>query len=823
MVDEPAPQRRDGLAVAQAVLAQPQGVGVDGVHREGVAAGGVGDGGAAAGGDGDRVLVVARHVTAHEVGLLGLPEAVGGGGEEVVGEVVACEHGVPGLRLGLRVGQSGPAAGGALLAGGARVALQLGGDGGLVDGAEDREPAEDPPAQLGIEFGPAGHGAVGEPGGDGVGVGGDVDEVAYGDQAQAGAVAVLGAADEVAAQRGEGGQGGGPLLGREVAVGDLGGGEGEDALDDGEVGLARQMGTGGLQIGGGGQFAVADGVAQGVPDDRAGERLGQAGEAVPDGLEGFGVEADLGVGQVAVVEQQQGRALADGLRGGARDVEFEAFAQGEVALVVAEVLVVQADGDAVGAAADVLDGEGAGAVLAGGDGRGEGVDAGGAQPAVGPGVGVAFGGGGEGVDEVGEGGVGELVAGEVGVDAGEEVLLAEPGHQLAQRGGALGVGDAVEVELGRGGVVDGLGGDGVGGGALVGVVAPGLAGDAEVGPGVVEAGGFGADLVAHVLGEGLVQPDVVPPAQGDEVAEPHVGHLVGDDHGAGLALGVGDGGAVDELVAEGDEAWVLHGAGVELGDERLVVGVEGVGLVELLVVAVEAGARDLEELVGVRVEVGGERAAAVQAEGQAAVFGAHGVPGAGGEGDEVGGDQRRGGGLPAAVAEVFGDAVGEDGPALGSLDGHLEDGLEVGLVEGGEDALGVVHAQLGVEVRLAVDGVGEAVHALAGAGVAHGRLDAQFVLTGGEVLQGQPVLVQGLRVQGLSVQRDGAQLGRLDLDEGGRVRLALARGEPDDGAGVEGLVAGGQIEFDRVAVDVEELGTSLRFVAREYGHAGHAA
>ncbi|MGC0425535.1 hypothetical protein RKD32_001890 [Streptomyces sp. SAI-195] len=199
-----------------------------------------------------------------------------------------------------------------------------------------------------------------------------------------------------------------------------------------------------------------------------------------------------------------------------------------------------------------------------------------------------------------------LLPREVGVDAGQEVLLAEPGDELAQGGGALGVGDAVEVEQRGGGVPDVLGGDGVGGGALVGVVAPGLAGDAEVGPGVGEAGGLGGGLVAHVLGEGLVQPDVVPPAQGDQVAEPHVRHLVGDDHGAGLPLGVRDGGAEDEVVAEGDEAGVLHGTGVELGDERLVVGVEGVGLVELLVVAVEAGPGDLEEFVGVGVQVRGE-------------------------------------------------------------------------------------------------------------------------------------------------------------------------------------------------------------------------
>lgn len=307
----------------------------------------------------------------------------------------------------------------------------------------------------------------------------------------------------------------------------------------------------------------------------------------------------------------------------------------------------------------------------------------------------------------------------------------------------------------------------MGGGALVGVVTPGLALDAEVDPGVGEAVGarFVDRLVAHVLGEGLVEPDVVPPLQGDEVAEPHVGHLVGDDHRAGLAFGDGDGGAVDELVAEGDEAGVLHGAGVELGYEGLVVGVEGVGLVELLVEAVEAGLGDVEDLVGVDVEVGGEGAPAVEGEGQSGVFGADGVPGAGGDADEVRGEQRGGGGLPAAVGLLLGDAVGEDGPAFGGRDADIEDGFEVGLVEGGEDALDVFHERLGVDVRLAVRGVGEAVHALAGTGVAHGGADAQFVLALGEA-EGEAVLgecggVEGGAVQGGGVERDGLQ-----LDEG---------------------------------------------------------
>lgn len=174
--------------------------------------------------------------------------------------------------------------------------------------------------------------------------------MAYGGEAQAWVVAVLGAADEVAAQGAEGGQAGGALLGGEEAVGDLGGGEGEDALDDGEVALAREVGAGGLQVGGGGEFGVAYGVAQGVPDDGAGEGVGEAAEVAGDGGEGVGVEADLGVGEVAVVEEEECGAFADGLVGGLGEVEFDAVAEGEVALVVAEVPVVEADGDAVGAA-----------------------------------------------------------------------------------------------------------------------------------------------------------------------------------------------------------------------------------------------------------------------------------------------------------------------------------------------------------------------------------------------------------------------------------------------------------------------------------------
>lgn len=78
----------------------------DGVAGEGVAAGDGGDGGAAAGGEGGGFGVVAVGVGGEEFGVFGLPEAFGGGGEEVVGEGVVVEDALPGGFFGLGVGRA---------------------------------------------------------------------------------------------------------------------------------------------------------------------------------------------------------------------------------------------------------------------------------------------------------------------------------------------------------------------------------------------------------------------------------------------------------------------------------------------------------------------------------------------------------------------------------------------------------------------------------------------------------------------------------------------------------------------------------------------
>ena len=80
----------------------------------------------------------------------------------------------------------------------------------------------------------------------------------------------------------------------------------------------------------------------------------------------------------------------------------------------------------------------------------------------------------------------------------------------------------------------------------------------------------GGDL--HERGERLVQPDAVPPAHRDEVAEPHVGQLVADDVGDELLLDLGAVGRVDQqqVLAERDAADVLHRSGGEVGQRDQV-------------------------------------------------------------------------------------------------------------------------------------------------------------------------------------------------------------------------------------------------------------
>ena len=199
-------------------------------------------------------------------------------------------------------------------------------------------------------------------------------------------------------------------------------------------------------------------------------------------------------------------------------------------------------------------------------------------------------------DEVGELGVAVGVRVEVAAQPVEEHLVAEVQRQLAKHGRALRVGDAVELGQRARRVRRRRcrpPGASTGGGRPR---SPTTCGGCRSRPTLRSP----VDPLPEVLGEGLVEPQVVPPAHRDEIAEPHVRHLVRDRDVALEAVGLGDPRAEHQRVAERDAARVLHRAGVELRHERLVVLAPRVADAEQPVQFVEAVLGVREQLLGAR-------------------------------------------------------------------------------------------------------------------------------------------------------------------------------------------------------------------------------
>ena len=258
------------------------------------------------------------------------------------------------------------------------------------------------------------------------------------------------------------------------------------------------------------------------------------------------IEADLGVGEVVVVDQDQVGARLPGELGHHRTRTRHVGLDAQPADQARRGAVVQADGDAVRTQHRM----GGGRLLfhrelgetAVGVHRVRGpqrVHARRLQPFGRPARQVATRGLFQGGQQVRQRRVAPGVRGEILPHAVQEILPPDVGHELLEHGRALGVRDPVEVHLHRGDVTD-IGGDRVGRGQLILPVGPGLVQLRERGPGGRPPGRLGLRERAGPGGKGLVQPQVVPPAHRDQVAEPHVRHLVQDRLAAGLPGEISD-------------------------------------------------------------------------------------------------------------------------------------------------------------------------------------------------------------------------------------------------------------------------------------------
>ena len=582
----------------------------------------------------------------------------------------------------------------------------------------------------------------------------------------------------------------------------------------------------------GGELLVAHHVPQRVPEEQALKGGREAVDLLAHEGERAKVECDLGEGVVGVVGEDGGRSVDPDqpLDHRLRAVKVDRHGVAQRGPVVARVV----DGDlgamrpqirVIGGSA-LLHRERVDRAVSDAEVRGDCVDAGAFEPELRPAPQFTPGAALKRAEEIRQRGVAPGVGAEIVAHSLAEAVVAEEGDQLLQHGGALAVGDAVEVEECRVGVRH-LAGDRVGGRQLILLVGPGFHPRVEGGPGAVaEARRALHCEVGHVGGERLVEPEVVPPLHRDEVAEPHVRHLVQHDFGAVEPLNFGRRVAEDHPLRVGDAAHILHRAHIELGHENLVVLAERVAEVEEVGVEAEPLAGDLEEFVGIEVLL--QRGAAEHAERGVlpAIVKAHVGPGR--EREQVGAEAgRRLKPPPGARAaldrlRLGGRIVADDLPLRRRGHRQVVGRLEVGLVEAGQQAVRVVGLEVGVEVLRAVFGIDELVQPRADVVVVVAVADAHLVVRG----QVRAVEVETVALAARRAHR-AIDLNRMDLAAGEVEERAVGRrgvGEAHDGFGVVGLGAGAEREVERVG-DIADrrgarfgLGLGQHIRACRFGH-----
>ena len=397
---------------------------------------------------------------------------------------------------------------------------------------------------------------------------------------------------------------------------------------------------------------------------------------------------------------------------------------------------------------------------------GEGVTTGCQQPVPGPVAQVTARGRFDRRQKLGEGSVAKSLVPQVVRDTTDEDLVSHERDELPQRGGTLGIRDPVEVRQGVLGRQCRRPRDGVGGRCALRGIPPGFAKDAEVDPGVGEFGCAGEHPVREVFRERLVEPQVVPPLHGDQVAEPHVGHLVTDGPRAAQHL-VGRGRpSIEQRIAQRHAPRVLHGDRVEVRDEHLVIVAEGIPDPEERVIGVERLLGHLEDLWRPALQLGTHRCPRVQAQRDPVVRIPHGDEGTATHGEQIGRDRRRGRELPLTVTDLRRSAVADDDPVRRSVHPQADRGLEVGLVEAGEHRRRIVEERLHIDIGLPVGRVDRPVQPRPVTPVGHRRVDAQRVGASGQRRQRESPVVPPRKVDRYAVQQHLVNVGRLDVDPG---------------------------------------------------------
>ncbi|CKT50950.1 Uncharacterised protein [Mycobacterium tuberculosis] len=189
----------------------------------------------------------------------------------------------------------------------------------------------------------------------------------------------------------------------------------------------------------------------------------------------------------------------------------------------------------------------------------------------------------------------------------------------------------------------------------------------------------------------------------------------------------------------------------------------------------------------------------------------------GDQGHQIGAHPRGSGEGVYAVCRGQRRAVGDHLPVRGRGHPHVKRGLEVGLVEAGEHALGVGGFELRVQVGLAVHRIDKPMQALAGIGVVAVGVDDDDVALGQSAQRDPGRLVISRDVQVLVVEAGAAHGVGGDVDDrvGAGECVEHHGGGRPEGAFAGSAVTVGHIENDLVAVHGYQGGAFDGLVPRE--------
>ena len=561
-------------------------------------------------------------------------------------------------------------------------------------------------------------------------------------------------------------------------------------------------------------LSVTHGIPERTPDHAASHGRINVAQVLDSGLDGTLVQANLGVRQVLIVQQQQvGALLTESLLNHGQlavNVQLDAVGAGQLTVhqvVETNYRTVRAQGLealSVGLANTQRRDVARLVVL---NLNGESVNTSGLKPLSAPRTHVTAGGALQLNQQVIQDGVAPAVLIEVHLQSSHEVLLANPRHHLTQHRSALRVRNAVEVHLNIGKVTD-LSHNRVSRRQLILTVRPGLLRCGEGGPRLLRvAGVLRSSQGRHELSERLVQPQVVPPLHGDQVAEPHVSQLVQNGDSAALTQSLRNLGTEDVSLQVSHAASVLHRTGVKLGHEQLIVLLERVRGLELLLVELEALTGQLkhvlsiherhEGLAGVHAQRNHATLRVGQLAGDLLVGASHNR---GNVRRHARGRLEEPGLRTAATALLLLNLhlglVRHNHPVRGNAHNKLEFSLQVGLLKDGEHAAGVRHLKLGVQVHFAIGGVHETVQTLTGVGVEHLCVNDQGVL-GSKVRQLDALAVRQVGAQLFAVEVNGLDRGGDGVNEGGGTFLSV---EADFNLRGEDVFVLRKIKFNTVRV-----------------------